>query len=199
MIALNALLQDFSGELFNCGPESQAITYLNATHSLSIQEVHDWLEGQHKPWHSSSDIKESCILGPLDLISRLDLLPGVSGRSFSINRFLAEGSNLINKHSLSTGEVDEADPGYCREGAPCTPRVADETKLLPRIPRMRGILEGKGRGSEASSNARQLIGVAARWRLVKEDGAQTQSHSEVGTEGSHFEVSEWGMLPVPAG
>jgi len=199
MIAFNALLQDFSGELFDCGPESQASTYLNVTHSLSMQEVHDWLEGQHKPWHSSSDIDESCIIGPLDLISRLDLLPGVSGRSFSVHRFLAEGSNLINKRSLSTQEVDEADAGHCREGAPCTPRVAREIKLLPRLPRLRGIFEGKGRGSEASSNARQLVGVDARRRLVKEDGAQTQNHSEAGTERGDFEGSERGMLPVPAG
>jgi len=199
MIACNSLLQDFTGELFNCGEESQASTYLNVTHSLCMQEVHDWLEGQREPWHSSSDIDESCVVGPLDLISRLDLLPGVSGRRFSVHRFLAEGSNLIHNRSLSIEEVDEANAGNCREGAPCTPRVAHETNLLPRLPRLRGILEGKGRGSEATSNARQLVGVGIRQRLTKEDGAQTQSHSEVGTERGDFEGRRRGMLPVPAG
>jgi len=200
MIALNTLLQDFVGELFNCGPESQASTYLNETHSLSAQEVCDWLEGQPKPWHSSSDIHESCIMGPLELISRLDLLPGVSGRRFSVHRFLAEGSNLIRKRSLSTEEPEEANIGSCREGAPCAPRVAHQINLLPSLPRLRSILESTGLGSEATSHARQLVGVDVRQRQAKEDGAKSRRcHSEAGTERRDSESSLREKLPVPAG
>jgi len=199
MIALNRLLQDFVGELFNCGPESQASTYLNETHSLCTQEVCDWLEGQNKPWHSSNDIDESCIMGPLELISRLDLLPGVSGRRFSVHRFLSEGSNLIRKRSLSTEETDEADIGNCQEGAPCTPQVTREINLLPSLPRLRSIFEGKGLGSETASNARQLVGVDVRQRQAKEDGAKTRSHIEARTERGDSESSQQVKLPVPAG
>jgi len=195
MIALNTLLQDFAGELLHCGPESQASTYLNETHSLCTQEVHDWLEGQIKPWYSSNDIDESCVMGPLELIGKLDLLPGVSGRRFSLNRFLAEGSNLIRRRSLSTEEADEADVGNCREGAPCTPRVAREINLLPSLPRLRGLMDGKGLGSEASSSTvRQLVGVGVRQRQAKDDG-----HSEAGTERGVRMGSQQSDLPVPAG
>merc|ERR1712008_12498 len=156
--------------------------------------------GQRKPWHSSSDIDESCIIGPLELISTLDLLPGVRGRRFSLNRFLAEGSNLIRKRGLSTDETDEADIGNCREGAPCAPRVADEINLLPSRPRLRGILEGMSLGSEAtSSNVRQLVGVDVRQRQAKQDEAKTRGASEAGTERGHSQGRQVGKLPVPAG
>jgi len=198
MISLNTILQDFVHELFDCGPESQACTYLHETHSLCTQEVHDWLEGQRKPWYSSSDIDERSIMGPLELISALDLLPGVRGRRFSLHRFLAEGSNLIRKRSLST-EADEADAGNCREGAPCAPRAAHEINLLPSLPRLLGSLEGMALGSEATSNVRQLVGVDVRQRQAKQDGAKTRSHSEAGTERGNSQGSQVVKLPVPAG
>lgn len=172
MIITNVLLHQFAGELLSCGPDSQAINYLRMTHSLEEQEVHDWLGGQCKPWYSSSDIDERCIIGPLELIRLLDLLPGVSKRSFHIHRFLAEGSNLTRQCLLSGEEVDEADVSNCLEGAVCTPRCSHELHFMPRV---QDPCRSNNSRYAGAANAPQLVGTDLQQRLAKNLCKQAQT------------------------